>query len=69
MQIERKDYDAELIARGIPGEQIRHYAFAFEGMNVLIGWRNAHSGQSAGQGTVGVLMNMVAPTVNLCYRI
>lgn len=37
MQMERKDYDAELIARGIPGDQIRHYAFAFEGKKVLIG--------------------------------
>ena len=27
----------DFIARGIPGEQIRHYAFAFEGKKVLIG--------------------------------
>ena len=31
------DYDAELLARGIPKEKIRHYGFAFEGKNVLIG--------------------------------
>ena len=30
-------YDAELLARGIPKEKIRHYGFAFEGKNVLIG--------------------------------
>lgn len=32
-----KNYDAELLARGIPKEKIRHYGFAFEGKNVLIG--------------------------------
>jgi len=36
-QIEAKDYDAELTARGIPKERIRHYGFAFEGKHVLIG--------------------------------
>lgn len=36
-QIEKKGYDAELMARGIPKEQIRHYGFAFEGKHVLIG--------------------------------
>ncbi len=35
-QIEDKNYDAELIARGIPLERIRHYGFAFEGKRVLI---------------------------------
>lgn len=35
-QIEDKNYDAELIARGIPCERIRHYWFAFEGKRVLI---------------------------------
>lgn len=35
-QIEDKNYDAELIARGIPRERIRHYGFAFEGKRVLI---------------------------------
>ena len=34
---QRKKYDAELLARGIPKEKIRHYGFAFEGKNVLIG--------------------------------
>ena len=29
-------YDAELIARGISKERIKHYGFAFEGKNVLI---------------------------------
>ena len=35
-QIEDKNYDAELIARGIPCERIRHYGLAFEGKRVLI---------------------------------
>lgn len=35
-QIEEKNYDAELIARGIEKERIRHYGFAFEGKKVLI---------------------------------
>ena len=36
-QIEEKDYDAALLARGIPKEKIHHYGFAFEGKRVLIG--------------------------------
>ena len=36
-QIEKKQYDAELLARGIEKERIRHYGFAFEGKQVLIG--------------------------------
>ena len=36
-QIEEKNYDAELLALGIPKERIRHYGFAFEGKKVLIG--------------------------------
>lgn len=35
-QIEDKNYDAELIARGISKERIKHYGFAFEGKKVLI---------------------------------
>ena len=35
-QIEEKNYDAELIARGLEKERIRHYGFAFEGKKVLI---------------------------------
>ena len=35
-QIEDKNYDAELVARGIPCERIRHYGLAFEGKMVLI---------------------------------
>ena len=36
-QIERKQYAAELVSRGIPGERIRSYGFAFQGKHVLIG--------------------------------
>ena len=36
-QIERKQYAARLVARGIPKERIRSYGFAFCGKKVLIG--------------------------------
>ena len=36
-QIEEKQYEANLIAKGIPKKNIRKYGFAFEGKNVLIG--------------------------------
>lgn len=36
-QIQEKNYDAELAARGITKERIRHYGFAFQGKQVLIG--------------------------------
>lgn len=36
-QIEEKQYEAELIEKGIPQEHIRKYGFAFEGKKVLIG--------------------------------
>ena len=36
-QIEEKQYDTELLARGITKERIRHYGFAFRGKKVLIG--------------------------------
>ena len=38
-QIEEKNYDAELLTRGITKERIRHYGFAFCGKRVLIGGR------------------------------
>lgn len=36
-QIDRKQYAAQLTARGIPEEHIRRYGFAFHGKHVLIG--------------------------------
>lgn len=36
-QIEKKQYAAQLIERGIPKEHIRSYGFAFQGKKVLIG--------------------------------
>ncbi len=36
-QITEKNYDADLLEKGIPEERIRHYGFAFEGKKVLIG--------------------------------
>lgn len=36
-QIQERDYQASLIARGIPEEHIRKYGFAFCGKEVLIG--------------------------------
>lgn len=38
-QIEEKNYDAELIKRGVDKENIHHYGFAFKGKEVLIDGR------------------------------
>ena len=38
-QIEEKNYDAELIKRGVKEENIHHYGFAFKGKKVLIDGR------------------------------
>ena len=38
-QIEEKNYDAELIKRGVKEENIHHYGFAFKGTEVLIDGR------------------------------
>ena len=39
-QIEAKQYEAVLLARGIQRERIKKYGFAFEGKTVLIGKTN-----------------------------
>ncbi len=36
-QIEEKNYDAALLAKGFTRDKIRHYGFAFDGKQVLIG--------------------------------
>ena len=37
--VEEKNYDAELIKRGVKAENIHHYGFAFKGKEVLIDGR------------------------------
>lgn len=37
LQIEDKNYEAALVAKGVPRERIRKYGFAFCGKEVLIG--------------------------------
>jgi hypothetical protein len=38
-QIEEKNYDEELVKRGVKKENIHHYGFAFKGKEVLIDGR------------------------------
>lgn len=38
-QIEEKQYEKALLAKGIPNDRIFKYSFVFEGKNVLIGGR------------------------------
>ena len=50
-QIEKKDYRANLVARGFSEEHIRRYGFAFCGKRVLIGggkWKALESGREMG---------------------
>ena len=37
-QIEEKQYETVLLAKGFQREQIQKYGFAFQGKKVLIGW-------------------------------
>ena len=39
-QIEKKNYEAVLMQKGVPGDRIRKYGFAFCGKQVLIGRQN-----------------------------
>ena len=36
-QIQERDYQASLVAKGVPEDRIRKYGFAFCGKEVLIG--------------------------------
>ena len=45
-QIEDRKYEAALVEKGVPGERVRMYGFAFCGKKVLIGKRAGGGGVS-----------------------